>query len=174
MQKLSWYPSDEATATSTLAAFIEWRRADGGRELAGAAALWAWAAAEPAEFAAAIGRFAGLRPGLGYAGNLARAMGRRGEIVLIETGGARRIGASALLAGDVPQCIAAMLAAGSWAALCAHAADHLLRLEIRPDQRVAWRGPLDDPWPLGALLAGATLILGRAPPADAISLRRPD
>lgn len=165
-----------------MAAFIEWRRAAAAHAPGGPAEIWAWAAAAPAEFAAAIIRFAGLDGEPAYAGALARAMGRREALVLIGPGARQHIGGPALLTGEVPGCIAAMLRTADAAALARQAADHLLRLELRPDQRVLWPGLLDDCWPLGALLAGATLLLCETPPADpdrlaaaegAVLLRRP-
>jgi hypothetical protein len=192
MQNPVWRPDDEAAATSTMTAFIEWRRATASHAPGGPAAIWAWAAAEPAEFAVAIGRFAGLDSGFGYAETLARAMTPHGRIVLLGAGGRRCIGAAALRRGELPGCIAVMLKAGdcdavtlkagNCDALARQAADHLLRLELRADQRLLWPGPLDDPWPLGALLAVGTLLLCETPPADpaglaaaegAVLLRRP-
>ncbi len=181
-QNAPWRPADEAQATSTMAAFIEWCRATATHAPGGPAAIWAWAAAAPAEFYEAIGRFAGLNADLGYAGGLARAMGRRGAIELIGAETRHRFDAAALLAGEVPECIGAMLKAGNCDALARQAADHLLRLELRPDQRALWPGPLADCWPLGALLAGGTLLLCETPPSDpeglavaegAVLLRRP-
>lgn len=177
-----WRPSTEHEATSTLAAFIEWLRAAGLGPITGPAAVAAWAVAAPEAFADAVARFAGLRPGLGYAGNLARAMRWRGGIIVLGRTGRRHIGAAALRAGAVPARISAMLAAGDWPALVAQAADHLLWLDLRPDQPLLWPGPLNDSWPLGTVLAGATLILCETPPPDpqataaelgAVLLRRP-
>ena len=180
VKKPVWRPADEAAATSNMAAFIEWRRATAAHAPGGPAEIWAWAARAPEEFADALIRFAGLDSAQDYAGALAQAMGRRGAIVLLDP--RQRIDAAALLAGEVPACIAAMLKTADSAALAQQAADHLLRLELRPDQRVLWPGPPDQCWPLGALLAGGTLLLSDTPPTDpeglaaaegAVLLRRP-
>lgn len=182
VKKTPWRPADEAAASGTMAAFIEWRRATMAHAPGGPADIWAWAADAPAEFATAITRFARLDGDLGYAGTLARAMGRRGAIELLGTRTRQRIDAAGLRAGDLPRCIAAMLKAGDSEALVRQAADHLLRLDVRPDQRLLWPGRLDESWPLGALLAGGTLLVCETPPADpeglaaaedAVVLRRP-
>lgn len=168
MQKLcaqtTWRPADEAAAAGNMAAFILWLAACRGRVATGAGWVEAWAAADPAAFAEAISGFAGIEPGLGYAHNLARSGGR----LVLRAAGGRWQAAAAVLAGDaMPDCIAAMLAAGGTAMLAGQAADHLLRLEVRADETVLWAGPVGDPWPLGALLAGATLVLCDPPPDDA-------
>ncbi|OJY70364.1 MAG: hypothetical protein BGP12_21715 [Rhodospirillales bacterium 70-18] len=164
MQNPLWHPSDEAMAASNIAAFIEWLRAGGRHSPAGPAGVAAWAQAEPAAFARAISDFAGLDPALGYAENLARAA--TGRVVLLRPAGRREIAAAALSGPGLPARIAAMLKAGCSGMLPAQAADHLLWFDLRPDERLLWAGGLIDPWPLGALLAGATLILCDPAPAD--------
>jgi hypothetical protein len=161
-----WRPADEAEAAGNMAAFIEWRRAVAGHRLDGPAAVRAWAAAEPAAFEAAVLRFAGVEPGIGHTEALARAIEGGAALLMIGADPRRPIGAGDMRVGRVPPVVAAMLGAGGRAALAGQAADHLLRLDLRPDQRLLWPGPADGPWPLAALLAGATLLLCETPPAD--------
>ena len=62
-------------------------------------------------------------------------------------------------AATLPAPVDVMLAAMTTADLPALAASHLLDVETRPDTRLVWQGDPADPWPLGAWLAGATLVL---------------
>lgn len=152
----AWRPRDEAEATGNRAAFLLFLAACRGVALDGPAALAGWAAAEPAAFEAAIRAFAGIGEAAGYVAALA---GGGGRLVLLEDGARREWAAADLAHAALPARLARLLAAGTPTMLAGQAADHLLRLDLRPDQAVLWAGGLEDPWPLGALLAGATLVL---------------
>jgi hypothetical protein len=54
-----------------------------------------------------------------------------------------------------------MLAAGRLADVADLAASHLLWADTRPDNRLLWTGDPADPWPYGAWIAGATLVLAK-------------
>ena len=56
-----------------------------------------------------------------------------------------------------PASIAAMLKSAGWDGLMDSLGQYLLVAELRPDDTLDWPGARDDPWPLGALLAGATV-----------------
>ena len=60
--------------------------------------------------------------------------------------------------------IAAMLKHADWPMLLASLTAYLIDAEIRPDDQVVWTDPSDNPWPLGALAAGASLLLMPWPP----------
>jgi hypothetical protein len=146
-----------------MTAFILWLGACRGVAADGPGWVESWAEAAPEAFSEAIRGFAGIASGAGYAQALA---GSGGRIVLISAAGRLERPAAALDSENMPSCIAAMLAAGRSEMLARQAAEHLLRLDIRPDERVLWPGGQEDPWPLGALLAGATLVLCEPPPYD--------
>jgi len=148
------------------ALFLEWLRACRDQTLPGAAALAAWRREAPAAFAAALAEFAGLDPGLGWRANLLCFGGLR-EALVIRRDGTRRVWTRDDLraARDLPAPVASILARTDPEGLLALAASHLLDAETRPDDRLLWTGDAADPWPYGAWLVGATVILGS--PGDA-------
>jgi hypothetical protein len=173
MSGILWRPADEAGAVATISVFLEWLRAVRHIVLPGPEAVPAWAAAEPAAFAAALADFAGLAPARGWRGNLLRHAPKADALVLgAATDEPRRWTRAALCRGkNLPPPLAAVLEGGSWSALLRLAASHLLVAETRPDDRLLWLGDPADPWPYGAWLAGARLVLpGDGDPAAIAAL----
>ncbi|MCW3473631.1 hypothetical protein [Limobrevibacterium gyesilva] len=168
MTPTAWHPFDETAAASTLATFIEWLRASGRLADADPASVDTWRRADPAGFGAAIAAFAGLDPDRSPAANLLRFTGAREALVLHHAGQRRVWSRDALHSGTppLPACIADRLRALSWPALLDLAAGHLLDANTRPDDRLLWTGGAADPWPFGALIVGATVILAGDSPLD--------
>jgi hypothetical protein len=161
----AWHPPDEATAASTLAVFVEWLRATARLPDANPDAIRQWAARDEAAFAAAIAAFAGLDPAAGNAANRLRYAGPR-EALVLRRGGVRQSWSRDALrqgAPPLPADLAGALGSGTWHDLLASAAFHLLHANTRPDDRLLWAGDPTDPWPLGALICGAAIILTDAP-----------
>lgn len=147
----AWRPDGEREAAGNPAAFRLWLAACHGLDLPEPGGLARWAAGQPEAFGAALCAFAGIAPGLGLAAALARAPGR---LLRCGPAGCHPLAPSGLAADAPPGALAALLA------------DHLLALDLRPDDVLLWPGPPGDPWPLGALFAGATLLLCDTPPPD--------
>jgi hypothetical protein len=160
-----WHPPDEATAASTLAVLVEWLRATARLPNADPDTAREWAARNAAGFAA----FAGLDQAAGNAANRTRHAGPQEALVLRRDGLRRSWSRDALKENKppFPQHIAAALNSGTWHDLVSSAAWHLLHEKTRPDDRLLWDGDPADPWALGALTCGATLILADALPAIA-------
>jgi hypothetical protein len=135
------HPATETESVATRTVFVEWLRAVRGVSLSDATELPAWRHGQPDAFAAALAGFAGLDPGRGYGGNLLHACRPRDALVQ-----------------PVPQAIIPALR-GDWAGLIALTADHLLVADTRPDDRLQWPGDPADPWPYGAWLVGAVVVL---------------
>jgi hypothetical protein len=161
MPQTTWRPASEAEAVSTPAVFLEWLRAVRGVALDGVAALAAWRREAPAAFDAAMSDFVGLPCDAGVCAALLRGLGPRTALVLFEAGGdSQNLTRAELLASDtLPEPVEKMLAALTPADLPALAASHLLDADTRPDTRLLWAGDPADPWPLGAWLVGAALLL---------------
>jgi hypothetical protein len=161
----AWHPPDEATAASTLAVLVEWLRATARLPDADPDTARAWAARDAAGFAA----FAGLHQAAGNAANRTRHAGPQEALVLRRDGNRQSWSRDALKEKQppLPPDIAAALHSGTWHHLVASAAWHLLHAETRPDDRLLWDGDPADPWALGALTCGATLILADARPTIA-------
>jgi len=140
MPKAIWRPATEAEATSNMAALIEYTRATSGLSLTPAEIL-GFQGENPARLRALVADFAGLNPDAPPSAALAPHAARLQN----------PDGSSAS--------IAAMLKTAGWDGLLDSLAHHLLVAELRPDDRLDWPGAIDDPWPLGALLAGATVRL---------------
>lgn len=166
MPEAIWRPVSEAEAVGARAVVIEWLRAVHGIVLDGPAALAAWRHDRPAAFAAAISRFAGLDP-LPRGGDGAeqvRAALLRGsdEREALVIGGRVWFRAELRDATPVPEPVAIMASSLQPADLPALVASHLLDAGTCPDTRLHWAGDPAEPWPLGAWLLGATLVLGEA------------
>jgi len=119
-----------------------------------------WRQSDPNGFSAAVGAFAGLTPELGWLGTCCAATAQPpwccGAMAGAPRGHARPArGADGLLALGAA-CSASPPLPGRtcwrWPAAT------LIDADTRPDDRVLWQGEPDDPWSLGGLLAGATLI----------------
>ena len=137
-------PLTEAEAVAGPAVFAEWLAAQGV------------APRTTAERLAAIGAFAGLEPRLGWAGNLRRRTSYRIAI----RRGARAWSYRALATDEASWREAAGARAhGHFEELLRAVADHVLCADTRPDDTLSWHGDPTDPWPYGALVVGATLIL---------------
>lgn len=158
-----WRPAGEAEATGNIAAFIEWASATGSvpAQFRDPASLRQWLKQDPAASRQAVAAFAGLRPEAGFAGNLLRYRGNRIALRVWSASGAYRSWTrDALRGGGLPAGVAAVLSGGTWDDLTRLAASHLLVAGTRPDDTVQWLGAADAPWPLGAWLAGAGVVLG--------------
>jgi hypothetical protein len=153
-----WHPTDEATAAGNLAVFVEWCRATGRQPDASPARVRHWALADPDAFYDAVGEMAGLCRERGVARNLLRNAGADEALVLLARSG-RLAWSRDQLRADLPSGLAATLQSLRWQDFLAVVADHLLAMQTRPSDRLLWTGNPDDPWPLGALLTGATVIL---------------
>jgi hypothetical protein len=142
--------------------FIEWLRACRQLRLAGPAALGEWRVRDPAAVAEAVAGFLSLDPRQGWRGNLLRGQGHRAALVLAG-GDARRVWSRGelLAGGDLPASLCAVLTCDDWSGLLALAASHLLDADTRPDDRLLWLGDPADPWPYGAWLVGAAVVLPR-------------
>ena len=166
-----WRPADEASATATAAMFIEWARATGTAPngMHDPASIGGWWARDRGGCTAAVAAFAGLTRSHGPRANLLRHRGERIALIAECDSGCRRAWSrDALRRGDaLPAVVAVALGGMTWDMLAALAASHLLVADIRPDDRVQWLGPPGDPWPLGAWIVGATVILGGAAEAGA-------
>jgi hypothetical protein len=156
-----WFPASEADATTNLAYLVEWLRATRGWENASPDLVRTWQQTDPSTFRAAVGAFAGLRPELGWQGNLLHGDGQ--EALVLWRNGQRTAWSRAALratsAHCLPPALAARLAAATWPELLALAAATLIDADTRPADRLLWQGDPADPWSLGGLLAGATVIL---------------
>ena len=139
-----WRPATEAAATSTLAAFIEHTRATASLALTPAETL-GFQRKNPEQWRALLADFAGLN----RAETLAAALAPHAARLQNPDGS--------------PASIAAMHKSAGWDGLLDSLGHYLLTVELRPDDTLDWPGARDDPWPLGALLAGATVRL-TAPP----------
>jgi hypothetical protein len=166
----AWRPRSEAEAVGAQAVFLEWLAAVHGIVLAGPAALAGWRRDAPAAFAAAISAFAGLDMQAPVRETLLRGHAGRPALVLIGDDGkpdtwsrAEALGGKAL-----PDVVANMLAALAPADLPALAASHLLDAGTAPDDCLVWAGDPAEPWPLGAWLVGASVMLGSS---DAAAVR---
>jgi hypothetical protein len=136
----------EAASVSGPAVFAEWLAAH------------ALHPSTPTQRLAALARFTGLDPALGWGGNLRRGHTtriavRRGETAwtyrqLAENEAAWRIAAGPRADGDYDELVRVV-------------ADHILCADTRPDDTLYWSGDPLDPWPWGALAIGATLIVRR-------------
>lgn len=164
MPEPPWRPASEAEAAGAPAVLLEWLRTVHGMALAGPAALAAWRCAEPAAFAAAMSAFACLDATTSVRDALLRGHGDRTALKLVDTAGVCRVWSRAelLLADPLPPPITHMLAALTQADLPALVASHLLDAGTAPDDRLVWAGDPAEPWPLGAWLVGATVVLADA------------
>jgi hypothetical protein len=167
MFEVKWRPASEAEAAGTSAVFLEWLRAVHGVALAGPAGLAVWRRDEAAAFARAIAEFAALTeadlhpqpPPSGGRGVLSTLLrGHAARIALIDKTRSWSRG-DLLHAEALPSPVPTMLAALTPADLPALAASHLLDHDARPDTRLAWAGDPAEPWPLGAWIVGAAVIL---------------
>ena len=137
MSRILWRPRDEAEATSNLAALIEFFRARGGANDVSPEIISQLRQENSGKFAILLAVFCDLDP-------------------------AEPIPPDRFVRVEGPNAsarIAAMLKQADWPTLLASVAAHLLDAEIRPDDRVLWTDRSDNPWALGALAVGATLIL---------------
>jgi hypothetical protein len=168
MSEAPWRPASEAEAASARAAFLEWLQAVYGLALDGPAGLAAWRHERPEAFAAAMSAFAGLPEGADVRSALLRGHDEREALVFDGGPAGRRSWSRSDLrrAPALPEALDTMLAALAPADLPALAASHLLDTGTCPDTRLVWRGDPADPWPLGAWLVCATLVLP-GPDADA-------
>ncbi|PWT92865.1 MAG: hypothetical protein C5B56_01655 [Proteobacteria bacterium] len=157
--------ADETEVTSNLAAFLLWLDAT-GREVSNADALRHWAGEDRAGFRRAVEAFAGLDPKHGPEGALTRFDGQRVALV-IRANASREVWSRQSLRAGLPAAVRWRLQGATWDDLLDWTADHLFAAETRPDDVLVWDGPGDDPWPLGALAVGATLVL--CPDEDAPS-----
>jgi len=180
MPEVKWRPASEAEAVSAQAVFIAWLHTLHGIALDGPAGLAAWRRDAPAAFAAAISEFASLplpwREGTGGGGHLdvrgalLRGQGNRTALLVLGATERRSYSRAELWhATTLPEPIETMLAALTLADLPALAASHLLDAGTCPDTRLFWAGEPTQPWPLGAWLVGATVVLGEI--ADAAPVR---
>ena len=142
MSQVIWRPANEAEATSNLTAVIEFARARGGSETLSPACISRLRAENSAEFQNLLAAFCDLHP--------SRPLPPDRFTRVEGPGAAARI--------------AAMLKHADWPTLLASLAAYLIDAEIRPDDQVVWTDPSDNPWPLGALAAGARLLLAPRPP----------
>jgi hypothetical protein len=167
-----WFPADEAEATSNRTCLVEWLRATRGWQDASPDWVRNWQQTDPQSYLAAVGDFAGLRPELGWLGNLLRRQ-HRADLVLLR-GERRTVWSGAALRAApmrcLPAALAARLAAAAWPELLALAAATLIEADLRSADRVLWAGEPADPWSLGGLLAGATVILPLDDAADYAAL----
>lgn len=164
-----WRPASEAEAVGTPAVFIEWLRAVHGVALNGPAGLARWRRDEPARSAAAIAEFAGVDALADTAAGgsaavrtaLLQGCGARAALIVVAPDHTSRTWrrAELLRLGELPQPAQTMIARLAPADLPALAASHLLAADTKPDSRLFWSGAPDDPWPLGAWLVDATVIL---------------
>jgi hypothetical protein len=156
-----WFPASEADATSNMACLVEWLRATRGWEGASPDLVRSWQQTDPNGFRAAVGAFAGLARERGWLGNL--LAGHRAAALVLWRSGQRTAWSCATLraapADCLPPALAARLAGATWAELLALAAATLIDDDTRPADRLLWAGDPADPWSLGGLLAGATVIL---------------
>ncbi len=152
-----WRPTDETAATTNQAALIEFARATHPDATISPRTTFA--------------DFAGLDAALGVRGNLLRHDGPREALVWVTptepnetTNGEAPItrhvwSRDQLRAGGGPPWFDSALANISWRELGRVLAELVITHDIRPDDRLAWLHPMDDPWPLCALTAGATLVV---------------
>jgi hypothetical protein len=173
-----WRPTDEASAGSTLAVLIEWLRATGRRDGATPEDVRNWRRTEGRQFLAALADFAGLDAAREVQANLLRFRGNRVALVASLPDGRRHTWTrEALRSGqELPCRISTFLAHGSRQDLHALAECHLLASDTRPDDRIQWLGDAADPWPLGAWIVGAAVVLGgpAEPGARVFAARPPD
>jgi hypothetical protein len=151
--------TDETAITSNLAAFLLWLEATGHR-LRDADAARRWAGENRAAFRRAVQDFAGLKSGQGVEGALTRFDGKRVALV-VRSITSREVWTRQALRAGLPAAVRRRLQEVTWSDLLDWSADHLFAVETRPDDVLVWDGPADDPWPLGALAIGATLVLCR-------------
>jgi hypothetical protein len=155
-----WRPADEAEATATLTGFVEWLRATGRRPDATPRIVRGWAAQDRRAFHAATATFAGLAATTGLLDAL--PPGDRPALIARHADG--RLGRWSRDAlrqrADLPPTLLAAIAAADVPSL---AASHLLGHETRPDDCLHWLGDPADPWPFGAWIVGACVLVG---PAD--------
>jgi hypothetical protein len=137
--------------------FIEWCRATRAVALDGPAALAAWRREEPAAFADAIADFAGLTGHASKREALLRGNPTRAALIVTDDGG-RTVWSRGDLLATAPW-PAWLEAALMNADLVALAAFHLLDAGTAPDDCVPWSGDPADPWPLGAWLVGASVLV---------------
>jgi len=150
-----WRPASEAEAVSGTAVFLEWLAATRGVALAGPDALAGWRRRAPEAFAAAMAAFVGLHEHTRVREALLRGHGARVALV-----GERVWTRAELLSREpAPHRLDQAWAALTPADLPSLAARHLLELGTAPDDRVTWSGDPADPWPLGAWLVGAAVVV---------------
>jgi hypothetical protein len=171
MSRTFWRPANEAESVGGMAVFVEWLRATGRMTGATPKAVRHWRDADRGAMRGAIAAFAGLDEADGVRASLLRHDGRRVALMARDAAGEQRRWTYADLrsAGDLPPAVATMLAGLTWPALMDLAADHLLFAGTRPDDTVRWTGDPAAPWPYGAWIVGATVLL--AAPAQAASFR---
>jgi hypothetical protein len=155
----------EVEVSSNLAAFLLWLEAT-GRGLKTAEAVRRWAGEDRAAFRRAVQDFAGLNPEQGIDGALTCLDGERVALV-IRTAASREVWTRHSLRAGLPMPLRQCLHGATWNDLLDWTADHLFAAETRPDDVLVWDGPVNDPWPLGALVVGAALVL--SPGEDAAS-----
>ena len=165
-----WRPAAEAEAVATLSVFVEWLRATGPMAQATPARMRDWQAADPDAFLAHVAAFAGLDAARGVRCNLLRHDGTREALVLHDATGAQRGWSrdDVRQGRDLPAPVGAALDGMAWRDLLRLAADHLLIAGTRPDDRLVWAGDPAAPWPYGAWIVGAVVVLAGAvrPPAS--------
>jgi hypothetical protein len=151
-------PNKERVVTTNAWAFLHWLRTVRQVELTDWGALQRWSASDPADFAAAIARFANLT---GSPLRLVRHTGPPVSLVL-RSGRSARISLTRqeclLPTSRIPPDIATLLTR-DWPReeLVGPLAELLLHTDVRPDDRLLVSGA---PWPwLAALLEGTTVIL---------------
>jgi hypothetical protein len=159
-----WRPADEAEAVGGMAVFVEWLRATGRMPAASPAAVQNLRSTDPPAFRAAVAAFAGLDAAGGVRAALLRHRGPRPALVTEDSAGRTRTWSRDDVQADraLPPCVATALAGVTWPELVDLAATHLLDAGTRPGDRVVWTGDPSDPWPYGAWIAGATVVLAGA------------
>lgn len=154
-----WRPLDEAEATATPAAFLEFVRATRPDGPATPEELRDWSRRDEHAFEDAIADFAGLDPSWGVRANLLRHTGAREAFVQCVDGIRQAWSRDALRLGPLPPPVQAALDAMDWTVFVRHLADHILVADTRPDDSLVWTGAPSDPWPYAALAIGATVVL---------------
>jgi hypothetical protein len=92
--------------------------------------------------------------------NLLRGGEGREALVLAGPDAARRAWSRGVLRAEgLPSPVAGAIAKLDWLGLLRLAAGHLFGRDTRPDDRLLWPGDPADPWPYGAWLVGAAVIL---------------
>jgi hypothetical protein len=161
-----WRPASEAEAAGARAVFIEWMRVVRGVALDGPAGLEEFRRAAAVEFAAAITAFVGLPASDAKCirNTLLRGRNERPALIAPADDGSRRVWSRAdlLHAAVLPEPIPGMLAALTTENLSTLAASHLLDADTAPDDCLVWAGDPAEPWPLGAWLLGASVMLAAA------------